>query len=67
MKKEWEIILGIALIIGVIVFARYFELKSEKSCTCYEVVGDESNYACYIPSGELDTKGECVGSKIYND
>lgn len=35
------------------------------TCRCLEVVGDESNFVCYTPNGELDTKGECVGPKTY--
>jgi len=64
IKKYWWIII-IILIIAFVLFSGSND--EEQFCTCYEVVGAEDNFICYTPSGEVDTKGECVGRKIYEN
>ena len=61
IKHYWWVI----IIVLVIVFSILESKQDSKFCKCYEVVGDENNFICYTPSGEVDTKGECVGNKIY--
>lgn len=55
---------GILILLVVFSLLRNAE-NDTQTCRCLEVVGDESNFVCYTPAGELDTKGECVGPKIY--
>ena len=63
MKKHH--ILIIAILVSTLVLVGAFCKEKPQTCKCLEVVGDEDNFVCYKPDGELDTKGECVGDKIY--
>lgn len=63
--KKILLLIGIILAIYFVVFLFRGEKNNLQTCNCLEVVGDEGNFICYTPTGELDTKGECVGPKIY--
>ncbi|MFC1630047.1 hypothetical protein ACFL06_00735 [Patescibacteria group bacterium] len=69
MPKPLQIIIGIAVVLIAIYifFSIFIPSNQPETCTCYEVVGDEDNFICYTPNGEPDTKGECVGDKIYKE
>ena len=65
-NNDKNVIIAILIIIVIFIIVFYNKADNlEQSCTCYEVVGDESNYVCYTPHGEIDTEGECVGPKTY--
>ena len=69
LKENWLSvgILFVTLYVAFSIFGGGGSTKNnEQFCRCIEVVGDESNFVCYIPSGEVDTEGECVGSKFYD-
>ena len=58
-------VLLIIMVVVIYFIASFFKKDEPQACRCLEVVGDESNFVCYTPSGEIDTKGECVGPKTY--
>lgn len=67
MSKPLQIIIGvvIALLAIYFLFSLFVPSNEKLTCECYYVVGDEDNFVCFTPDGEIDTEGECVGQKIY--
>ena len=59
-----KILVGVAFFIALLWFVGFFNNEPEM-CECFEVVGDEDNFVCYTPQGELDTEGDCNGPKVY--
>lgn len=41
--------------------------NNQNTCKCYEYVDDngKTQSYCYTPYGEVDTKEECGGSRVY--
>jgi len=73
-RSDWiqeNKILVFILFLGGLILISYFIYSLSntetdmQTCECFEVVGDEQNFWCNTPSGELDTKGECVGRRSY--
>jgi len=60
-------LLLVVIVLSIYYIASFFRDDDNKKqvCECFEVVGDEGNFICYTPLGEVDTKGECVGPRTY--